>query len=371
MSTFGALDECRHTQIPLRLMHSLVARDQQFDWTHRFYHSNCWVAIAARHLFDELLLTTDPVEFAVGTHFVFETGLTNLQFIGLAAVADQVRDELFASMLTSIQTDEARHAQIGAEVLRKLCQHDRAYAQQLADKWFWRSWLLFAVVTGFTMDYLTPLEKRKSSFKEFVEEWIVGQYLDTLHDLGLERPYYWDTFRQSLDYYHHMVYASAYTYRATVWFDLVVPGPAERAWLREKYPNSWSDFEPVWEQVAASWKASGPGLDLCMYSTAIVGFCNLCQVVLCGGTPTHNTAQVVETTRGNRVFCSEPCRRIYEREPDKYAQHLGLVDRVLAGQAPANLVELLTAYCGLPEGEWGKDAYRGRYEWLFGGERRC
>ena len=33
------------------------------------------------------------------------------------------------------------------------------YAQYLLDKWFWRSWLLFAVVTGFSMDYLTPLEQ--------------------------------------------------------------------------------------------------------------------------------------------------------------------------------------------------------------------
>ncbi len=51
---FGALDEMRHTQIPLMIMHELLGFDSQFDWTHRFYHSNNWVAIAARHLVDEL-----------------------------------------------------------------------------------------------------------------------------------------------------------------------------------------------------------------------------------------------------------------------------------------------------------------------------
>ena len=35
-------------------MHELVKHDAQFDWTHRFYHSNDWVAVAARHLVDEL-----------------------------------------------------------------------------------------------------------------------------------------------------------------------------------------------------------------------------------------------------------------------------------------------------------------------------
>ena len=55
-STFGALDELRHAQIPLTVLHELVQVDRQFDWIARFYHSNDWVAIAARHLADELLL---------------------------------------------------------------------------------------------------------------------------------------------------------------------------------------------------------------------------------------------------------------------------------------------------------------------------
>ena len=75
---FGALDELRHTHIPLVLMHELVRWDAQFDWTHKFYHSNNWVAIAGRHLMDELLLASNAIEFAIATNFVFETGFTNL-----------------------------------------------------------------------------------------------------------------------------------------------------------------------------------------------------------------------------------------------------------------------------------------------------
>jgi toluene monooxygenase system protein A len=132
---FGALDELRHTQIPLLLMHELVRWDRQFDWAHKFYHSNNWVAIAARHLMDELLLASDPIEFAVATNFVFETGFTNLQFVGLSALAHAVGDRMFETMVKSIQTDEARHAQIGHAVLQTVVMHDRAYAQQLLDKW--------------------------------------------------------------------------------------------------------------------------------------------------------------------------------------------------------------------------------------------
>jgi toluene monooxygenase system protein A len=360
----GALDECRHTQIPLLQMHELVAADAQFDWTHKFYHSNNWVAIAARHLVDEMLLGTDAIEFAIATNFVFETGFTNLQFVGLSALAHGVGDKMFEKMLNSIQSDEARHSQIGAPVLATVVEHDRAYAQDLADKWFWRSWQLFAIVTGFAIDYLTPLERRTLSFREFMDEWVIDQYLRMLDEIGLERPWYWTTFQSALDRYHHMVYASAYTYRASVWFDLVVPGPAERKWLRAKYPHTWDEIDPVWERVAERWRRTDVGNDFGVHGTAIVGFCDLCQLVLCHGSTSRNSAVVVEREGQRFIFCSEPCRWIFERDPERYVRHKSVVGRVLAGEAPANLVELLRKYFGLTFDTWGKDVYRGDYAWI-------
>ncbi|HEY9792856.1 MAG TPA: YHS domain-containing protein [Candidatus Obscuribacterales bacterium] len=363
MSAFGAMDEYRHTQIPLLIMHELIRLDPQFDWTHRFYHTNNWVAIAARHVFDELLLAANPIEFAVGTNFVFETGFTNLQFIGLAALADQVGDHMFEKMLTSIQTDEARHAQIGPAVLRTLVEHDRDYAQYLLDKWFWRSWLLFAVVTGFSMDYLMPLEKRTTSFKEFMQEWIIDQYLESLQQYGLKKPWYWETFIESLSIYHHMVYASAYTYRPTVWFNFVVPGVDERKWLREKYPEHWDELDAVWQQISAQWEGA-PGEQEKAIGSAMVSFCDLCQLVLCGGTPSHNTAETVEFNGESYIFCSEPCRWIFQQEPQRYAAHKGLVKRILCGAAPGALPQLLTEYFQLTPDTWGKDvtARGGRHD---------
>ena len=82
-----------------------------------------------------------------------------------------------------------------------------------------------------------------------------------------------------------MVYASAYTYRASVWFDFVVPGPDERAWLREKYPASWDEIDPVWQQITDRWRSTDRGNDFAVHGTSIVSFCDLCQLVLCGGTP--------------------------------------------------------------------------------------
>ncbi|PYV37852.1 MAG: toluene monooxygenase [Acidobacteria bacterium] len=364
-ATFGALDELRHTQIPLLLMHELVPWDPQFDWTHKFFHSDDWVAIAGRHLVDELLIASNPIEFAIGTNFVFETGFTNLQFIGLASMAHRVGDRMFEKMVQSIQTDEARHAQIGRPVLETVLKHDPTYAQYLVDKWFWRSWLFFAVVTGFAMDYLTPLRDRTASFKEFVEEWVIDQFQRALSDFGLQRPWYWEQFLSALDIYHHMVYASAYTYRATVWFNFALPGPDERAWLRGKYPSTWDLLDPVWERITERWREAGPGVEWYSHGATPVGFCDLCQLVLCGGTPERNTAEIHVHEGRKYIFCSEPCLWIFKREPERYAAHKDVVKRILAGEAPANLIELVQRYFGLTRFVWGKDVRGGRYPWLL------
>jgi toluene monooxygenase system protein A len=64
------------------------------------------------------------------------------------------------------------------------------------------------------------------------------------------------------------------------------------------------------------------------------------------------------------VFCSAPCRWIFEREPERYAAHKDVVKRILAGEAPANLLELVRVTMGLTQDSWGKDVARGRYPWL-------
>jgi toluene monooxygenase system protein A len=366
MATFGALDEFRHTQIPLLLMHELVRWDAQFDWAHKFYHTNNWFAVAARHFFDELTLGQNAIEFHIATNFILETGFTNLQFVGLASFAHGAGDHLFEKMITSIQTDEARHAQIGHPVLATVMKHDKPYAQYLIDKWFWRNWHIFSIVTGITMDYLSPLERRSTSFREFMDEWIIDQFLRMLEEAGLSKPWYWDLFLDELESYHHMIYASAYTYRATLWFDFVMPGPDDREWLRAKYPKYWERLDAVWERIADRWKTVGPGAqnEMSVHGTALPAFCDLCQLPLSAGNPLKNAANTLDFQERSYIFCSQPCRWIFLREPERYASHRDVVKRVLEGEAPANLPDLLTDYFQLTPQGWGKDICSGNYDWL-------
>jgi len=212
------------------------------------------------------------------------------------------------------------------------------------------------------MDYFAPLSARKMSFKEFMQEWVAEQYLESLKKYGLEKPWYWDYFLQELEIYHHMVYLSAYTYRSSVWFDLVMPTNEELEWLKEKYPHF--TLEKSWQQIANSWRSSDPGIDFAVHGTAIIGFCDMCQIVLCGGSPTANAAQIHVFNNQKFIFCSDPCKWIFEREPAKYSDHKNVVKRVLAGEAPANLMAMITQYFGLNYETRGKDLYDGFYPWI-------
>jgi len=201
-----------------------------------------------------------------------------------------------------------------------------------------------------------------------MEEWIIDQFVRTLDEFGLKKPWYWDTFLEELGIYHHMVYASAYTYRATLWFDCAVPSPAERKWLRQKYPKYWDSMDAVWEQVEERWRKVGPGSEneTAVHGTTMVTFCDLCQLVLCNGTPRKNAANTLVSNGRKCIFCSEPCRWIFLQEPERYANHQEVVKRILTGEAPASLPDLLTKYFQLTPETWGKDMYGGNYEWLSG-----
>jgi toluene monooxygenase system protein A len=143
-----------------------------------------------------------------------------------------------------------------------------------------------------------------------------------------------------------------------VWFDCVLPNVAERAWLKEKYPESWPQLEPMWQRLEQRWQQAGPHLEWHSHGLTPIGFCNLCQLVLAGGTPQHNSA-VVHTHEGQPyIFCSEPCAWIFKKDPERYASHQDVVKRILAGKAPPNLLELVRNYFGLTPEAWGKDARR-------------
>ncbi|MEM0483400.1 MAG: hypothetical protein QW434_01665 [Pyrobaculum sp.] len=63
-------------------------------------------------------------------------------------------------------------------------------AEYYIAKSFWLNWRTIAALTGPSMDYLTPLDGRIMSFREFITEWVGAQFKRQLEDYGIELPWY-------------------------------------------------------------------------------------------------------------------------------------------------------------------------------------
>lgn len=364
MATFGMMDETRHGQIQLYFPHEHTKRNRQWDWAHRAMHTNEWAAIAARHFFDDIMMTRDALSVSIMLTFAFETGFTNMQFLGLAADAAEAGDHTFASLISSIQTDEARHAQQGGPALKILLENGKkADAQKMIDVAFWRSWKLFSVLTGPMMDYYTPLEHRKQSFKEFMQEWIIGQFERQITDLGLDTPWYWDEFLRSLDETHHGMHLGVWYWRPTVWWNPAAGvAPDQRDWLEDKYPGWNSSFGKCWDVITDNIRKgkmdrTGPA--------TLPMICNMCNLPLTGAPGDKWNVKDYPLVHEGRLyhFGSEQDRWCFQQDPDRYKGHMNFIDRFLAGKVqPADLGGGL-AYMGLRPGELGDDAHG--YEWAY------
>lgn len=363
MATFGLLDEIRHGQSQLYFAHDNLKHGQTFNWGHKLLGTEEWGSVMARSTLDDVFLGRDAVTTAIMLTFAFETGFTNMQFIGLAADAAEAGDSSFSNLISSIQTDESRHAQIGAPLLKMMVKHGlQAEAQKAVDIGFWRTYRFFTLLTGCTIDYFTPLEKREACFREFMEEWIIHQFERTVLDLGLKLPWYWDYFIEDINMFHHGMQAGMWNFRPTVWFDVPAGvSPAERDWLESKYPG-WNDnWGKIWDVITKNINAGKPELTLPMSMPLICNLNNL-PVVKNPNSKWDPDGQSLVYKGRRYYFQSHVDKWVFEQYPERYSAHTTVTDRLAMGQIEPTVEGILT-YMGLSEVERGKDAEN--YAWAY------
>lgn len=360
-AVFGSLDEVRHGQMQLYFPHELVKEDIQYDWAHKAMHTEDWASIAARALFDDMFTGANALDMAIQLPYSFETGFTNLQFLGMAADAMNIGDYNFSSLISSIQTDESRHAQIGEATIQILMQHDKEKAQFLVDKMFWKAWRIFGLLTGASMDYYTPLEHRNMSFKEFMDEWIINQFMQNIEGIGLKKPWYWDQFIYEQDHASHALHLGVYFWRPTIWWN----PPAgmsieERHWLATKYPKWEEDYGRYWDVIIQNYQ-NGSVEKTLPQTLPVVCACD--QLPIC--IPDVKSGKVeprTSTYKGKKFhFCSDVCQWIFESEPDRFAGQQTIIDRFLGGVIQPPTLEGALAYMGLTPHDMGKDPENGAW----------
>lgn len=277
--------------------------------------------------------------------------------MALAADALASGDVNFANMISSIQTDEARHSQQGGPTLEILVEHDPVRAQWVVDKAFWGSARAFAALTGPAMDYYTPLEHRKQSYREFMEEWIIDQFVHTLEQYGLKKPWYWDEFLRGLDIWHHGLHMGLWFWRPTIWWrPMAAVSKDERAWLTEKYPNWEQVFGDKWDVIIDNVNSNNMEATL---PETLPWLCSTCHLPACNATQSRNgtwRVRDVQLEYDGRIyhFCTNGCRQIFWKDRDN-VNHETVIDRFLAGQIQPMDVGGILGYMGLTPDVMGDD----------------
>jgi hypothetical protein len=99
-------------------------------------------------------------------------------------------------------------------------------------------------------------------------------------------------------------------------------------------------------------------LETSAHGTVPPTLCDLYKLPLSAGTPRDNTANLLAFEGRDHIFCSQPWRWIFSREPERYASHKNLVKRVDRGstrrlRGSSGLLFLIDA------GYMGKTMYAG------------
>lgn len=195
-----------------------------------------------------------------------------------------------------------------------------------------------------------------------MEEWIIKQFVVQFRDFGLELPWYWDTSINELEWYHHALHLGVWTWRPTVWWnpDAGV-STAEREWLQSKYPNWEKQFGPYWDLITEN--VCNNRIES-TYPETFPVVCNLCQLPIVSLSSIEAPRPKAVKYKGRTYnFCCEPCKWIFELNPERYAGHLSIVDRLLAGHIQPPTLEGALAYMGITPETAGDDA--DNYAWAF------
>ena len=211
------------------------------------------------------------------------------------------------------------------------------------------------------MEYLTPLDARTQSFKEFMEEWVVDQFMKNLAEFELERPWFWDLFVEEIDYAHHSLQLGLYAYRTTLWFDVATPdAPRTRV---AATTSTRTGATPSGRSGTGS-STAGPRMEKRARSPTR---CRPCATSVssrpCSSAPAGTPHARSSSTAAS--ICSAPSRAggSSPRRSQRFADHRSVVDRIVVGEAPGKLTDLHEWMDLDAPLETGKDLRRGLDAW--------
>jgi len=334
-----AIDELRHAQTQI---HTLSQYNKYFNGFHdwRYMFDRVWYLSVPKSYFEDAM-TSGPFEFVTAISFSFEYVLTNLLFMPFMSGAAYNGDMATLTFGFSAQSDESRHMTLGLEVIKFMLEQDEAnvpIVQAWIDKWFWRGYRLLTLV-AMMMDYMLP--KRVMSWAEAWEMYFEqngSALFDDLGRYGIRMPKHWEVTVKEKNRVSHEVWATFYNYAAAAAFHTWSLQDEELDWLSEKYPQT---FDSMYRQRLEYWREQ-ERVGKRFYNKTLPQLCQVCQIPMVFTEPDDPTLTCYRETdyEGSKYhFCSDGCKDIFLREPQKYVQAWLPVHQIYQGNCGGSSLE--------------------------------
>lgn len=324
------LDEMRHSNLEMNVIrHHMRSWKDPVGFDVAAKAGACSVGSGIFRSMVEDLITSDPVETSIGLQVFVETAYTNLFFVGLSAHASAHGDDMLASTLLTIQSDEARHMANGWATLSTLMQDDRniPMIQDAMDKWSWRIHTSFGMGNMLFGDYF--VRQRTESAKEMTMRWVFddfyGGFYQKLEKFGIKPPPHLDDMISDLDWMSHS--AAIYIFGAWPTFFHRYDGlnDDDFEWFEKKYPGFYEHFGPFWEAYNMC-KDPEEGRLILKEMGGLPNFCQVCQRPTIFPRPDITKERARKFGDQTFIFCSDGCESIFTKEPHHYVGYKNFYD---------------------------------------------
>ena len=243
---------------------------------------------------------------------------------------------------------------LGLESVKFILEQDEGNVpimQDWIDKWFWRAYRLLLGLVAAMMDYMLPkkIMSWKEAFELYFEEQMLNGLFPDLEYYGIRPPRHLDQAIAEKDVLSHQVYWILYQFSFAASMNTTTPSPAEMDWMSSAYPETFDrHYRPLWERAA---RLTDEGKRF--FFQGLPMLCQVCQIPMGFTEPGDPTTISVRTSdfRGERFnFCSDGCKWVFDREPEKYVQAWLPVHQIYQGNCGGPTVPDVLAWYGIQDG---------------------
>ena len=316
------LDEVRHTQLEMSLRNYYVKHwEDPTGWDRSqpalYKHPGGLVSIGEFQHFN----TGDPLDCIIALNIVLETAFTNILLVATPQVAMLNGDNAFASVMLSIQSDEARHMANGyGSVMALLADEDNLpFLNESLERHFWHSHKTIDALVGWQAEY--GARERPWSYKAQWEEWVVddfvGNYIDRLSQFGVKAPSRLAAAANDVTWSHHTLgQVLSAVWPLNFWrSDAMTPPDFE--WFETHYPGWSSAYQGYWEGYQALADPAG-GHMILQELPGLPPICQICQLPCVMPRLDVNEARIIELNGRKYACCSEGCEWVLRTWPEAY-----------------------------------------------------